>query len=413
MTDPLYHKLGIYLSLGLTVGMLAVGILADHFLRRSAMRKAQWLLDLSPKEIWEEGYMIIGPAPGIFNKHGYVTLFAAICFVSPLITLNWLEAGAKIMAFLPIILALFFVLRDYVRDMNSESRFLTTVTEEIVLKGRYAQIDAWLTTLPNLDWKTKGMNRMEFLFEWGSWQAINQLPHPQQREFYFMGRSKFPGFQKIVEENLGIKPPKEKREFDFTDLDGLSKEFTFWRRLMLFFPRPGGLSMLNEMQPDPYGLKDALLEQLMKQKLLLQSFPHVYCPECRTRGKVITLKHFRMVGCRCEEGKELLPKIKTVVGTIGDTPEKGVKGIRYYDSIWDEETRKPIPGEVDAILVAEDFAGDIDWAVSATVEALRNQNFLRSRQITVILPPGKALKRNTEMILKEKRIRTTTNMFQI
>ena len=213
MTDPLFSKLGIYSSLCLTACMIAVGALADYFLRRSAQRKADWLLDLSPKEIWEEGYMVIGPSPTLLNKNLIVTLFAAICFVSPAFNLYWLPKDAKILAILPVIVALFFTLRDYLRDLNFETRYLTIITEEIMFRGRYAQIDAWLTTLTNLDWKTKGMDRTEFLFEWGSWQVINQLPQPRQREFYFLGRSNFPGFQKIVEENLGIKPEEGKKEF--------------------------------------------------------------------------------------------------------------------------------------------------------------------------------------------------------
>ena len=412
MPDPLYQNLGIYLSLGLTAGMIALGILSDYLLKRSALRKAEWLLDLSPKEIWEESYMIIGPPPNRFRKSMIVTIFSTICIVSPAFTLSWLEGSDRILAILPVLVALFFTLRDYLRDFNYESKYLVIITDEILLKGRYAQIDAWLTTLPNLDWKTKGWDRMEYLFEWGSWQAISQLPESKQREFYFMGKDKFPGFQKIVEENLGIKPG-EKKEFDFKDLDGLSKEFTFWRRLMLFFFRPGGISMLMEMQPDPYGLKDALVEQLTGQKKLLQSQPHTFCPECLTRGKVITEKHFRMVGCRCEDSQALLPAIKNVVGTVGNTPEPGVEGNRYYYPIWDEATKKPFPGEVDAILVSEDFDGDVDWALSAIIESLSNQNFIRFRQITVVLPTGKELKRNTEMILKEKRIKITSNMFQI
>ncbi len=171
--------------------------------------------------------------------------------------------------------------------------------------------------------------------------------------------------------------------------------------------------MIREMLDDPYSLKDILISQLSRQKKLLAHYPRVFCTECLTRGVLTHKKYFTFVTCRCADDTHMITGVDKVIGLICDPQEPRLSGGRYYYPIWDAEQKKPVPGQVDGIQVDANFSGDLNWALTAVLEAQTNAGFIPKRGLKVVVPEGIKLMRNTEMILKEKNVSTTTHFHQI
>ncbi len=141
---------------------------------------------------------------------------------------------------------------------------------------------------------------------------------------------------------------------------------------------------------------------LFSQLLLRRSFPQVYCQQCHAYAELKAHEDWRWVSCAvCEDAVSLRAGIATVVGQIGGESAWMQEGNALKISLWDRDTRRVIPGEIDSLEIVGGQDMDYDWALSAVVEMLRNRRKEGQKRIPIILTDAPALSNNSRHLIAD------------
>lgn len=277
------------------------------------------------------------------------------------------------------------------------------ISERIMKEGRFAQVDGWLQAFPACKWQGIGLLWEELLIAWGSWKAYKLT---KDEKVGMSLHRKTDGLVNTAVEWIGYF--KELRQdlisvegMDIYALEAIGGKYTFWSELLKNFEVDGTLEMLAEMEDTEGGAKKELLESLSLQRDYLKALPHLFCPRCHSRGELLELQYIRAIHCECESAEGLITGIEKVVGMIGNLHPRGVKGAVFYLPVWDEEQRKATTGEIDEIVVARDFDGNLDWAIASLLEAQENRYSELELSYTLKLPKEAVLQPNTIRMLEE------------
>lgn len=157
----------------------------------------------------------------------------------------------------------------------------------------------------------------------------------------------------------------------------------------------------NQLQ-DRIRFARAQVDQIVDSQMHLRnSYPHLYCRECRTRASEATRHEWRYVFCRtCLQPLHLEADVESVVGQVGGTVDWEVQGERLTLSLW-QENETAVPAEVDRIEILYREGINYDWAISAVVEALKNRFPEEDLRIPVEVAPEVRMSANTEHLLRE------------
>ncbi len=283
--------------------------------------------------------------------------------------------------------------------------FMETLTQEIKEHGMFDQIDAWLVVLSDIEWNKKDLNQEEWLLAWGSPMAQQQLEKNIGGVRFMQQLGQSQGVKRnwrreVAKLKAAIQRAKGLEHKKLVDLAG---RYEFWKRLLLGLEDGRSLEMLTEVDLLDDEFKQGLLKVLRQQVNLLKHYPNLYCPVCRSRGEISRLGDFRFVKCSCADPGAMVTGIERVVGMIGHAQLPGMSRSTYYVSVWDEERQVVNPAQIDQLEVAADFAGNIDWALSATIESHLNRYPAHKIRYSIVLPPNLELKPNTRKLVRESQ----------
>ena len=101
-----------------------------------------------------------------------------------------------------------------------------------------------------------------------------------------------------------------------------------------------------------------------------------FCNNCLQRGMVMQRSIWQVPVCRkCKNFEFLVPNIVEVVGRIGPKLETNLPmGSMYPVDLWDGERQLAQYADVDRVEVIGGAEFDYDWAVTATLETLKNSD---------------------------------------
>jgi len=188
----------------------------------------------------------------------------------------------------------------------------------------------------------------------------------------------------------------------------LSLRHTFWQWFALALQQD-----LKYEQEDWKGhgnLNRLIVKAYIKQAQLVRDYPHVYCLKdyaWAVRSKRWPWKF--VSGPISNEYQQVIGGVKMVVGTIGPAQKEELKEGILSLPIWDTSDKKAIPIVLDAIEIHSGGDFNYDWAVSASIEALRNKFPQRSTGYKIHIAQSVELSANTHALLKEVSTPMKTN----
>jgi hypothetical protein len=141
---------------------------------------------------------------------------------------------------------------------------------------------------------------------------------------------------------------------------------------------------------------------LHAQVRLRRGYPHLFCHECLARAVQLSWGEWDWVECRyCGNTGTLERDVKEVVGQIGGDYEWLLADGVLKLNLWDPEKKKADVADIDVLEIVHREGINYDWAVSAVMEALRNEhpNFEQGIPVRVIGSPS--LGNNTLRQLRE------------
>ena len=293
--------------------------------------------------------------------------------------------------------------RMYFYNPTRHPRFMEHLIKEVLARGRYAQIDAFLGTTFSLKWHRSGISREEAALFWGSWKA-SELLDASIRGNRLKALLEDPRLRRIWFENsenlrLGIR---NAASMEIDVLLELAEKHFFWAQILSHFNEEGILEQLVEMENTSSQLKVDLVNKLQQQRNYLEAYPQLFCPRCRSRGTIVETKYARFVHCDCQDSSGMITGIERVVGMIGNVHLPGMKDGVFYLSVWDEQENKVINGEIDQLVVDPEFSGNLDWALTAFLENQGNRYPDHEGPYPLSLPESLELKPNTLKILEDK-----------
>lgn len=161
-----------------------------------------------------------------------------------------------------------------------------------------------------------------------------------------------------------------------------------------------------------FGIQDDPLEKLKEttksideivyaQMGIRRSFPDVFCKKCYARAEAQSYMHWDWVRCKhCKDAHHLQPGIEKVIGKIGPKIEWELSEGQLVIGLWDESTRTAQYAEPDELQIIGGNAINYDWAISALVSKLHDENQGYGWQIKVRLIDNPKLEPNSVQLLR-------------
>ncbi len=147
---------------------------------------------------------------------------------------------------------------------------------------------------------------------------------------------------------------------------------------------------------------DAIDKIVYSQLILRRSFPDVYCSKCYQRAEWLYSLEWSWVRCvNCKDVVDLVPHIAHVTGQIGEDEPWQLQDGHLKVRLWNDASTKARNADMDALKIIGGSGINYDWAVSAVVEKLRNENQAFGKDIRVRLVDNPALDHNTLRLLKD------------
>ncbi len=153
---------------------------------------------------------------------------------------------------------------------------------------------------------------------------------------------------------------------------------------------------------DYYQRTQKIIEDIVvSQTRLRHAFPDLYCRECYARAEQFQYEEWVWVRCvQCQDVLHLVPGIVEAIGQIGALSDwQLVEGVLRVN-LWDEAKRQARNATISSLEIVGGKAMDYDWAVSAVVEKLNNENPGFGKAIQVRLVNAPPLSSNSLSLLR-------------
>lgn len=198
----------------------------------------------------------------------------------------------------------------------------------------------------------------------------------------------------------GGKALTEGNEVDhINNLVDLVEQSRFWLRFALSFQNKG-TDILSQEEIE--GMNPKLVSAFQLQGELVASHPHNFCKQGLTRGRMLNRNGWHYVlGNASHDYRQIEVGITKVVGQIGPEMEQETETGTLRLPLWDAINNKATPMELDAINIVGGAEFNYDWAVSASIEALRNRFPEKELKLDVTFDPSLSLSANTRALLQE------------
>lgn len=142
-------------------------------------------------------------------------------------------------------------------------------------------------------------------------------------------------------------------------------------------------------------------EIVYSQLSLRRAFPDLYCADCYSRAEAQRYADWEWVRCKqCHEIHGLKVGVEKVIGQIGGDADWALEGGVLRLNLWDEKAHKARYAEMDVFEVVGGKALNYDWAVSAVIDKLHNQQQGPANRIAVKLSAEPTLEVNTLQLLR-------------
>ncbi len=186
------------------------------------------------------------------------------------------------------------------------------------------------------------------------------------------------------------------------NLRELVSQSRFWQRVAMAFQAEDALLWEGSEMDE---LEEKLVNAFRLQGELARFHPFNYCKTGMSRGELSQIHGWKYVlGRRSQDYREMIPEIYKVTGLIGPLEGEQTKLTGTGELIvqlWNAAENEASAAELDVLEVAAGADINYDWAVSAVIEALRNQSPDRELRIEVQVDTKVSLAPNTWNLLKE------------
>lgn len=189
---------------------------------------------------------------------------------------------------------------------------------------------------------------------------------------------------------------------DLTHIDNLKSlisQSLFWKRVAMSFQGlDSNLWRGSEMRSE----ESELVEAYRLQGELVKLHPYNYCLQERSRGELDQLNDWKyVVGRWSLDYKKMRAGVYKVVGVIGPkVSEKFRQGELRLD-LWNTIENSAITAEIDELELIAGADFNFDWAISASIEALRNASPEKDLRLVVKKDSNLNLSPNTLSLLAE------------
>ncbi len=144
-------------------------------------------------------------------------------------------------------------------------------------------------------------------------------------------------------------------------------------------------------------------EEILDSQLpLWRSFPHLYCQECYAFTEKQSAWDWEWLRCtNCQDAVHLVTGVERITGQIGGSTTWNLSEGQLQVQLWDAAARSARSGRISTLEIIGGQTIDYDWAVSAVVEKLHNENPDYGKAIRVVLVGEPALAANTVKLLRD------------
>ncbi len=143
-------------------------------------------------------------------------------------------------------------------------------------------------------------------------------------------------------------------------------------------------------------------EIVYSQVILRRAFPLLYCRQCYAIAEQQSYLEWDWVRCvQCKEAMYLVADIAQVTGQIGGSKDWNLVSGMLHVQLWDVRTQKARNATMTTLEIIGGSPFDYDWAVSAVVEKLHNENPDYGKGIRVKLVDAPVMSRNTQQLLRD------------
>ena len=164
----------------------------------------------------------------------------------------------------------------------------------------------------------------------------------------------------------------------------------------------GAFNPANIKYVEKKALGEAIRTLIARIPLYSAPPDEVVCLIHRTRGVLKKEESWQYPVCRrCGEVNTLVHGVRSLRGVIGPVKPGFVKEGHYEVPLWDEVKKKPLYGDISVLEVRAGADIEYDWAVSAVLETLRNDDRFQDQVIPVEISGDPVLHPNTLRLLTE------------
>ncbi len=147
---------------------------------------------------------------------------------------------------------------------------------------------------------------------------------------------------------------------------------------------------------------DYLERVLYSQITLRRAFRHVYCRDCYAWAEQMHFEYWDWLCCtKCKDAPALVPDVRYVTAQVGEPHAWQLQNGELRLGLWDDEKRHARSGSISALEIVGGSDINYDWAVSAVVEKLHNENPAYGKDIRVRLINDPKLDKNTLQLLQD------------
>ena len=201
-------------------------------------------------------------------------------------------------------------------------------------------------------------------------------------------------------------------------LEYFVKEHMHWRKkarsgdALKEYPKPGKKGRKGAASSSSFALVDDPIAKLKEttqsideivysQMGIRRSFPDVFCKECYARAETQSYMHWDWVRCKhCKDAHHLQSGIAKVTAQIGSDVDWEMKDDQLFIGLWNESKRMARYAEPDELQIIAGQPINYDWAISALVSKLHDENQGYGWQIAVKLIDNPKLETNTLQLLR-------------
>lgn len=254
--------------------------------------------------------------------------------------------------------------------------------------------EALMNTAVEAEKPAMQMLGVEFLAKWQSPWAIEMLAQVEQQSL----NTEVKDLCETAYQKGKALIAKE----DLTHIDNLKRlidQTQFWKRVAMSFQ--GGDESLwigSEMRDK----EPQLVEAYRLQGELVKFHPYNYCLQENSRGELEQSNDWKyIVGHLSMDYRRMVTGVYNVIGVIGpEISEKPNQGDLRLN-LWDQTKNSAMAAEIDELELMAGADFNYDWAVSATIEALRNTSPESDLRLVVKKDSNLNLSPNTLNLLNE------------